>query len=643
LPYTTVHNASLLEIFAALAWLLPLASFFISLFTSERYAWLVSISASLLLLASAVCSALLVSSLWNEPPHLIHLDWFSIQSYHFSANILLNNQSILMLLVVSVISFLVHIYSIGYMAGDNGIKRYFAMLGFFTFSMQGIVLADSLLLIFIFWELVGFSSYMLIGHYHEKIEAGNASRKSFIMNRLGDAGFLIGLMIVWTNTNSFNLSEILQPDTLFEWQTAASLCIFCGVIGKSAQFPLFTWLPDAMEGPTPVSALIHAATMVAAGVYLSARIFLLFTPPALMVVACLGAITALIGSLAALAQYDIKKILAYSTISQLGLMMMAIGMGIVNAALQHLFTHAFFKACLFLSAGSVIHALHLAQQQAHQHFDIQDIRNLGGLRKKLPATFITFIIGGASLAGIPFFSGFLSKEAMLAALWMDSTILSWVMLFTIVGVSFLTVMYTFRMIWFVFMGEERNVKGMEVHEAPAVMRGPVILLAVCSLWFIVSWNPFNFAGWFLPASNYNDVGWITVLSTLWVVIALALSWLIFNDNKLSSNTLLRNGFYIDSAYKKITLHTIPVLAQVATATDTKLIDRSIHLLVYAQVTFAHVTGWLDRFIIDGAVHGIARLAMGIGSIVRSFQGGKIQLYIFWAIFAIIIFLIWTFK
>jgi NADH-quinone oxidoreductase subunit L len=525
------------------------------------------------------------------------------------------------------------------MAADRHIRKYFAMLGFFTFAMLGIILADSLLVIFVFWELVGFSSYMLIGHYVESYAAAKASKKAFIMNRLGDVGFLIGLMIVWVNTGTFNLSDIISEGVAFEWQTAASLCIFAGVVGKSAQFPLFTWLPDAMEGPTPVSALIHAATMVAAGVYLMARIFPLFTSVSLSVVAITGAVTAFIGAFAALSQYDIKRILAYSTISQLGLMMMAIGMGLVNQALLHLFTHAFFKACLFLSAGSIIHALHQAQQQSDTHFDVQDIRNMGGLHRELRVTFIAFLISGASLAGIPFFSGFLSKEAILTALWTHNNMFSWVIMVSILTVSFITVLYTCRMIWFVFLGTERQIKGLAIAEAPPVMRAPVVLLAVCSLWFIVSWNPFDFTGWIVsPTGQHGSLG-ITIFSVVWILFALGVSWIAFRKSTAKSNALLRNGFYFDNLYRYLYHKTVPGIAEASRFVDKKIIDGSIHFSVYGQVTFAHIVAWSDRVIIDGFVHFITKLAAGIGSITRSFQGGKIQLYIFWAVFAIIIFLI----
>jgi NADH-quinone oxidoreductase subunit L len=623
----------------AVACILPLLSFLISIFIAGRYAWLVSICAPFLMMIAAVCASVLLFQRWNEVPALIRIEWFDIHTSAFSANLLISNQSLLMLFVVSVISFLVHLYSVGYMAGDLHLRRYFAMLGFFTFSMLGIVFSDSLLVIFVFWELVGFSSYLLIGHYMESTAAARASKKAFILNRFGDAGFLIGMMIVWTNTHSFNLSDIISEGAAFEWQTTASLLIFCGVIGKSAQFPLFTWLPDAMEGPTPVSALIHAATMVAAGVYLMARIFPLFTHDALAVVAITGAITSLIGALAALSQYDLKKILAYSTISQLGLMIMAMGMGLVNAALLHLFTHAFFKACLFLCAGVVIHSLHHAQLQAQTHFDAQDIRNMGGLRRKLPVTLTAFLLSGASLAGIPFFSGFLSKEAILTSVWTYNNIISWIVLITMISVSFLTVVYTFRLIWFVFFSEEKAVKSLNIMEAPPVMRAPIILLATCSLWFMVSWNPFDFSGWITPVEHVSAHYWITIFSIVWVMVALALSWWIFRSGNMKSNNLLRNAFYADEAYRILYQRSVVPAANAAGFADKKVIDQIIHLTAYVQVTVAHITAWGDQYLIDGSVHLVARVARSVGSFTRNFQSGKIQHYIFWATFAIIIFII----
>ena len=593
-----------------------------------------------MLLISAVSALVIFLYTGDDNPYTLTVTWFIISSQDISAGFLIDGLSSTMLLVVTFISMLVHIYSIGYMAGDRSIRRYFAMLGLFTFAMLVIVVADDLLMLFMGWELVGFSSYMLIGHWKEKPSAARAAKKAFVLNRIGDAGFLIGLMIVWTNHGTFSIADWSSVGQLQSWQTAASLFIFCGVVGKSAQFPLFNWLPDAMEGPTPVSALIHAATMVAAGVFLMIRIFSLFTPTALDVVAIVGLITATLGALAALGQTDIKKILAYSTVSQLGLMVTALGTGNPEAAFAHLFTHAFFKAGLFLGAGSVIHSLHQAQQQARAHFDVQDIRNLGGLRKKLPTVFGVFIVAGSSLAGLPFFSGFLSKDAILTAVisWTEPG-LSWKWFITagVFFVSFLTAVYTFRLIWNIFFGEEKKTEDLSVVEPPVVMQAPIIILAVCSLWIIISWNPLVHTRWDQLHAEHNWT--ITIFSIAWVFAALITSYLARNRRNVSKT--LHNGFYIDQAYHWTTKQIGLPLARITATADKQWVDGFIHATAYCQVIVAHVTGWFDRAIVDGTVNGLAGLVKGVGAFTRSFQAGKIQLYIFWSVFTIIIFLIWT--
>lgn len=631
------HISPLLAFTALFA---PLASFITICCTPRAFQKIFSSLSVGWILLSTVSAAVLLFTLWNEDQVVIPIEWFTAGTNLFTADLILSNYSMLMLAVVSFISLLVHIYSISYMHGDSEGKRYFAMLGFFTFSMQGIVLADNLLILFIFWELVGFSSYLLIGHWTKKPEAGRAATKAFIMNRIGDAGFVIGLMILWAAHGTFSVSEI-NAAPVQSWQTAASLCIFLGVVGKSAQFPLFTWLPDAMEGPTPVSALIHAATMVAAGVYLLVRMFGLFTEDALLVVAVTGMVTTLIGALAALSQYDLKKILAYSTMSQLGLMILALGMGIADAALLHLLTHAFFKACLFLSAGVIIHSLQEAKP-AHMHFDVQDIRHMGGMRKALPVVFVTFLVSGASLAGVPFFSGFLSKEAILTALFMHTHSISWLMLVIILTVSFLTVLYTFRMIWYIFFTEARTIQPLELKKPSPVMVIPVILLAACSLWLLVSWNPFDFQGWMLRSENTSSYSlWITLFSTFWVGAALMVSWYLFRRNTFRTNSVLRNGFYVDKFYSIVFGNTIRRTTLALAHVERNWIDKSIDTAAYTQLILAHVVGWVDRVFVDGSVNALARLTGWGGRITRSFQGGNIQLYIFWAVFAIIIFLIST--
>ncbi len=337
-------------------------------------------------------------------------NWLSIGDLHVDFGLKLDALSLMMLLIVTGVGGAIHIYSFGYMHEDKGMARFFAFMSLFTFSMLGIVLANNFIEMFIFWELVGVSSYLLIGFWFEKPSAGDAAKKAFIVNRLGDFGFLLGILMVWGILGSLNFSNlqnsiVANPVALGTMTTIAGLLIFCGAVGKSAQFPLHVWLPDAMEGPTPVSALIHAATMVAAGVYMLCRVLFLIEPSgALPVIAYIGGFTALLAALIAVQQNDIKRIIAYSTLSQLGYMVMAVGLNGPTPAMFHLTTHAFFKALLFLSAGSVIIGMH------HE----QDIWQMGNMRKKMPVTFWTFLIGALALSGIPPFSGFYSKDSIFA-------------------------------------------------------------------------------------------------------------------------------------------------------------------------------------------------------------------------------------
>lgn len=626
-----------------LAVLLPLFSFSVSLLISDRYAWSVSILGPFLMLISTICSFVVLFNVWNNVAFQIRTEWFNSGELSISAGILLDNISALMLAVVCLISFLVHLYSIGYMAGDDGEKRYFGMLGLFTFAMLGIILADNLIVIFVFWELVGFSSYMLIGHWKEKPEAASAAKKAFVLNRIGDAGFLIGLMILWTLGVGFDISN-LQAAEHTSLYTMAGICIFCGVIGKSAQFPLSTWLPDAMEGPTPVSALIHAATMVAAGVYLLARVFNLFTPDALMVIALVGIVTSLMAALSALVQNDIKKILAYSTISQLGLMVTAVGVGSWEAAMLHLFTHAFFKACLFLCAGSIIHVIHHAQHRSHIHFDVQDVRNLGGLRKKLPFTFLSVLISGSALAGIPFFSGFISKEAIFNAifLWAGSgdQAIRWLVLGAAFLISVLTMLYIVRFTFLIFFGEENRTASLSLSEAPKIMRAPIAFLAAASVWLMVSFNPLSSNGYFFNTNTSHSTG-LTIFSIIWILSSMILAVFLFSRKIWFDSELLFQSFYLNQIQQALFIRPATQLASTTLKTDRKLIDGAIHVMAYVYVTASHLAGWCDRALIDGTVNGVASFSRLTGSFTRSFQSGKIQLYLFWSIFAIVIFLIWS--
>lgn len=403
---------------------------------------------------------------------LVSVPWWTIGSWSVSFDLRVDPLSLLMLLVVTGVGSVIHVYSIGYMRGDPGYSRYFACLSLFMFSMLGIVLSGNLLQMFVFWELVGVSSYLLIGHWFERPAAAEAARKAFVTNRVGDLGFLAGILLIsgLAGTLEFGRLEERWPElvgSLGFTATVAGLLVFCGAVGKSAQFPLHVWLPDAMEGPTPVSALIHAATMVAAGVYLLSRVFFLFTPDALWVVAWVGGITALMAALLALQQNDIKRILAYSTLSQLGYMVMGVGLQAPAAGMFHLVTHAFFKALLFLGAGAVIVALH------HE----QDIWRMGGLRRRLPVTFWTFLVGTLALAGAWPLSGFFSKDALLAVAWERS-----VPLFLLgVLVAALTSFYMFRLVWVAFGGQARQASADHAEEPGQVMLWPLRLLAVLSV------------------------------------------------------------------------------------------------------------------------------------------------------------------
>ncbi|MEI7825565.1 MAG: NADH-quinone oxidoreductase subunit L [Chlorobiaceae bacterium] len=437
--------------------------------------------------------------------------------------VVIDNLTAIMLAMVTLISLLVHLYSTGYMAGDKNYGRYFAFLGIFTFSMLGIVLSDNLFSIYIFWELVGLSSYLLIGFFFEKDSAADAQKKAFLANRVGDIGMWLGILILYSQFHTFSFEQIYANLAAGNfglsnaWLTAAGILLFMGCVGKSAQFPLHVWLPDAMEGPTPVSALIHAATMVAAGVYFVARIFIMLTPDALHVIAFIGACTAFMAATIAITQNDIKRVLAYSTVSQLGYMVLGLGVGAYSAALFHLVTHAFFKACLFLGSGAIIHAMH------HE----QDMRWMGGLRKHMPWTFATFTLATLALAGLPLTSGFLSKDAILAGAIGFAKVEGGGIYYLIPVLGFfsamLTAFYMGRQIWLVFFGDSRtHLKPADtshqahhahdthathadahhsahaVHEVSWNMRAPLVILAALSIYAVYSPDPLDGAkGWFM--------------------------------------------------------------------------------------------------------------------------------------------------
>ncbi len=424
--------------------------------------------------------------------------WVDLGGFHIDAGILVDGMTSVMLMVVTTVSFFVHLYSTGYMHGDRRYERFFAFLGFFTFAMMGIILANNVFFLYVFWELVGLASYLLIGFFFHKHSAANANKKAFLTNRVGDWGFWLGILAFFTATGTLNYFELFAhvhagtvKGTLL---TFAGLGLFMGCLGKSAQMPLHIWLPDAMEGPTPVSALIHAATMVAAGVYMVARLFPLFGPTTLLVVCYVGAVTAFVAATIALVKTDFKRVLAFSTLSQLGYMVMSLGAGDSVNAMFHLTTHAMFKGLLFLTAGSVIHAVHS-----------QEITDMGGLRKKMPITFATYMIGTLALSGVPFLAGFYSKDGILGSTLAMGMINGHYLPF-ILGIlaAVLTPFYMFRLTFVSFFGEPKDKERYDhAHESPWTMTVPLIVLAVFSI-FVSGFNTAD-KGWFSKYAAPYDV------------------------------------------------------------------------------------------------------------------------------------------
>jgi len=420
---------------------------------------------------------------------VVYGSWMTVGQLQINWELLLDPLSALMLLVVTGVGSLIHLYSIGYMHGEVGFYRFFSYLNLFIFAMLMLVLGGNALVMFIGWEGVGLCSYLLIGYYFEKKSAGDAAKKAFVVNRIGDFGFLLGLLTLYWTLGSqgvwtINFVKIGENAHLLGTGsvvvTAITLLFFLGATGKSAQIPLYTWLPDAMEGPTPVSALIHAATMVTAGVYMIARMNGLFAmaPETMMTIAIVGAATALFAATIGFAQNDIKRVLAYSTVSQLGFMFMAMGVGAFTAGIFHLMTHAFFKACLFLGSGSVIHAMHHALHHAHLNDDAQDMRNMGGLRKKMPITWITYGVSCLAISGMPFFAGFFSKDEILWWTFASTRGSIWVWGVGSVAAC-MTAFYMFRSLYMTFHGPQKtNPKAKDhVHESPWVITLPLVVLA----------------------------------------------------------------------------------------------------------------------------------------------------------------------
>ena len=547
-----------------------------------------------------------------------NITWLQLtDKLHIDLGILLDPISVMMLIVISTVSLMVHIYSLGYMKGEKGFERFFSFLSLFSFSMLGLVLATNIFQMYIFWELVGVSSFLLIGFYYEKPSAVRASKKAFIVTRFADLGFLIGILILSFNTKTFDFISLTDPAgsaiaqgggiafmglSVMTW---SMIFVFMGGVGKSAMFPFHIWLPDAMEGPTPVSALIHAATMVVAGVYLVARMFPVYSfsaPIALEVVAYVGAFSSLFAAVIACTQTDIKRVLAYSTMSQIGYMMLALGVSGYGgheglgymASMFHLFTHAMFKALLFLGAGAIIHAVHS-----------NHMTEMGGLRKYLPITHMTFLIACLTIAGIPPLSGFFSKDEILAAAFHNNKLL-FAVEYAVAG---LTAFYMFRLYFSIFWGKETNYHHTP-HEAPATMTIPLIVLAIGSVF--AGFIPFNE----LVTSDGRVFGteiemMVAIPSVLIGLLGIGIAFVMYRreseiPDKLAgifkySYKWAYNKFYIDELYLFVT---------------KKIIFRYI----------SEPVAWFDRHIVDGTMNAIASVTQSVSYRIRGFQSGQLQKY-----------------
>jgi NADH-quinone oxidoreductase subunit L len=619
--------------------LLPLLGFVINGIGRNTFSKnLIGIIGSGTILASFILSLVLFFELSGStqkqfPVELF--DWISVANLHIPLSFLYDPLSAIMLLIITGIGFLIHIYSVGYMHLDEGFGKFFAYLNLFIFFMLILVLGSNYIVMFIGWEGVGLCSYLLIGFWYTNDSYASAAKKAFVMNRIGDLGFLLGVFIIFTTFGSvefakvFPLAANMMPGAAT--LTLITILLFIGACGKSAQLPLFTWLPDAMAGPTPVSALIHAATMVTAGIYMIARSSVLFdlAPITQNIIAIIGTATALVAAIIALTQTDIKKVLAYSTVSQLGYMFLGLGVGAYTGSFFHVITHAFFKALLFLGAGSVIHAMH------HE----QDMRHMGGLSKKLKITFATMMIGTIAIAGLPPFSGFFSKDEILAHAYQENKVLWAIGLIT----AFLTAFYMFRMMFLTFFGKYRGTHHAEekVHESPSNMTIPLIVLAVLAAVGGLINVPHVFGGnewlahWLtgagvaqheLTLDHTTEFGLMGV-SVLAAVIALLYAYTRYVKN--AHVPVSDEGKR--SIFAKISYHKF-YLDEIYDAIITKPLD------AFSKFFYRII----DKKLIDGLVNGFGWTANEGSKGLRLLQSGNVGFYIFMMVFGIVALLLYTY-
>jgi NADH-quinone oxidoreductase subunit L len=598
-----VSDSVLLGVLVPLA---PLLAFAVITFVTKK-APRASAAVSIAAIAVSLLLSTLVLLLQLGTPGRVEADipWLHAGSIRISVGVLIDPLTSLMLLVITVISLLVQIYSLGYMKGDQRLARFYSFLSLFTFSMLTLVVANNFILLYMAWELVGLCSYLLIGFWYHKPEAASAAKKAFVVTRFGDFGFLVGILLLSVVAGSFNFAEVerfVGAGSIAQGRlTLIVLLLFCGAIGKSGQFPLHVWLPDAMEGPTPVSALIHSATMVAAGVFMVARLYGIFSasPAALTVVAALGAFTALFAASIALTQNDIKRVLAYSTLSQLGFMMLALGVGGYSAGLFHLTTHAAFKSLLFLCAGSVIHAV-----------GTNDIWKMGGLGRKMPVTTVTFLVALLALSGIFPFSGFWSKDEILEAVLSNGNVLLYVVSLVTV---FLTAFYMSRVFFVVFSGDSSEKS--HAHEGPRVMTIPLVILAILSLGLGVIGLPWlkQDIHTFLAPLEARPAGInfrVFLQSDILALAGILTAFFIYGLKLVKPETLRRaagpvytvlvNKFYVDELYM--------------------LLVKGVFF------TVSRAVAWFDRHVVDGAVNLVGWLSRKGGEALRRTMTGKVQGY-----------------
>ncbi|MDW8350281.1 MAG: NADH-quinone oxidoreductase subunit L [Anaerolineae bacterium] len=568
----------------------------------------------------AVCLAMFGQLTASEEARLTATiaPWISAGALNVSFGFLVDRLSIVIMLIVTGVGTLIHMFSVGYMHGDERFQRYFIYLNLFLASMLVLVMADNFLVLFMGWELVGLCSYLLIGFWFRNLKNAEAGRKAFVVNRIGDVGFLLGILLIFVTFGSLSFADVFaqaeaRGEALAGTIGLITLLLFIGATGKSAQIPLFVWLPDAMAGPTPVSALIHAATMVTAGVYMMIRASVLYelAPTTQAIVAIVGALTALVAGASALRQLDIKKVLAYSTVSQLGYMVAACGLGAFVAADFHLLTHAFFKAALFLAAGSVIHGMEHGMHAAHgAHVDAQDMRHMGGLARRMPVTFVAFLLGGLALAGVPPLSGFFSKDEILLDAFKHN-----LPVFALLAVSsVVTAFYVGRQIALVFGGRPRSDAAAHAAESNWLMTVPLVALTVGTLFA----GLFNFptthplTEWLAPVVRHGeapkfDVALAAVFSALAIGALAAAWWLYRNPERAQTEAetalgrFLARAWYFDEAYKALVVKPFYVISTVC-----------------AQV--------IDVGAIDGAVNGVGRLFRDLGASLRGLQTGFVRNY-----------------